>query len=126
MNKGILQVEGTLYVSQFWPEGKSDADISHLQVQVKEFTFQPAGEGTPRETNIFEKAIVYGRVKKPVCTKGKITVRLQGIDAPELHYRPSSLLPPRQRSEEQTRLFLLWNYDYRQSLGETATLRLRH
>ena len=50
-------------------------------VQVDRFKFDG------RVTQVFEGASL-GR--KPVLHKGGITVRWQGIDAPELHYGPST------------------------------------
>jgi endonuclease YncB( thermonuclease family) len=123
--KGTLQVTGSLSLFQFWPEGKSDADTSRLELEVNAFSFQPKAGSPFQKTSIFENAIVHGRVTKPVLSKGKICVRWQGLDSPELHFMPQSVLSPHLRSPEQERLFLQWNYSYRQALGETSTLQLR-
>jgi len=79
---GTLEVQGTLDPKQFWATGSSDGDTG--QVHVKRVTF--AG----KVTHAFDHAVVHGRVRKPVIDEhGRITVRFQGIDAPELHYRPT-------------------------------------
>src|SRR5690242_19219490 len=105
--KGILQVTGVLSVSQFWPEGQSDADTAKLQLDVHEdsFTFQASSKEKPSVIKIFEGAIVHGKVTKPAVQKGKLTVRLQGLDAAELHFTPQAILPAHNRTEEQERLF---------------------
>ena len=79
---GTLEVQGTLDPNQFWSTGTSDGDTA--QVQVERVTF----EG--KLTHAFEHAQVRGRVRKPVIdARGRMTVRFQGIDAPELHYMPT-------------------------------------
>jgi endonuclease YncB( thermonuclease family) len=79
---GTLIANGTIDLTQFWPNGESDGDTTH--VVVESFTFE--GE----KTDVFEGAVVHGRGKpKEVVRKNAITVRWQGIDAPELHYNPT-------------------------------------
>jgi endonuclease YncB( thermonuclease family) len=69
-------------LKQFWPDGESDGDTTH--VVVESFTF----EG--KKTDAFDGAVIHGRGKpKAVVHKDAITVRWQGIDAPELHYNPT-------------------------------------
>jgi endonuclease YncB( thermonuclease family) len=78
---GFLEVHGTLDPNQFWSTGTSDADT--LRVQVKRMEFNG------KTTHVFDHAQVQGRTRKAVISaNGGMTVRLQGIDAPELHYRP--------------------------------------
>jgi endonuclease YncB( thermonuclease family) len=91
----LLVVEGTIDLKQFWPEGESDADTMHVHVDpARSFRF----EG--RLTRAFDYAWVRtakdqktGRrtPKYVIVSQTKpdahIKVRLQGIDAPELHYR---------------------------------------
>ncbi len=96
---GLLRVKGTIDLAQFWPTGKkgnilSDADTIHVQVNPStSFVF----EGNV--TRAFDYAWIRTRKNKdgtrsPVyvivsqaTANAHIKVRLQGIDAPELHYR---------------------------------------
>jgi endonuclease YncB( thermonuclease family) len=78
---GTLVATGTIDLKQFWPGGESDGDTTH--VAVESFTFDG------KETTVFDGAVVHGQGKpRAVVRKGAITVRWQGIDAPELHYNP--------------------------------------
>jgi endonuclease YncB( thermonuclease family) len=104
---GLLQVEGTLDLSQFFPNGTSDGDTAH--VVLKRITF----EG--KLTHVFEGAHVRGRGSKDVIDKNKaITVRFQGIDAPELHFTPSVAKAKAKKP----------NGDFRQSYGRAAAQAL--
>jgi endonuclease YncB( thermonuclease family) len=96
---GMLRVKGTIDIDQFWPTGKagnvlSDADTVHVQVDpASSFVY----EGNV--THAFDYAWVKTRKNKDgsqspiyvIASQGKpaahIKIRLQGIDAPELHYR---------------------------------------
>ena len=61
--------------------GSSDGDTAHVRVQRVTFN--------GKATHALSGAHVRGRVQKGVLDQhGSITVRLQGIDAPELHYMP--------------------------------------
>ena len=97
---GLLILRGTLDTTQFWPTGESDADTVKVDV---------TGQATPwkfddKITHAFDGAFVRGKVRKSVLDKhNRVTIRLQGIDAPELHY------PPR---------------NYRQPTGESAAAAL--
>lgn len=107
-----LTVTGTLDVEQLWPTGKgkgSDADT--LKIAVDRDAFRHAG----RVTHVFEHAyrLDHG-ARTPLLKDGVLTVRLQGIDAPELHYATD--VP----TEEARRK----NGDFRQPLGKWATLEL--
>jgi endonuclease YncB( thermonuclease family) len=90
---GMLTIDGTLDIDQFWPHGTSDADTSKIIVDVApgSIRYQPPEESA-RPTTKFDGAFVksYGS-KKLVIKNNKLTVRLQGIDAPELHYQPQSM-----------------------------------
>lgn len=136
---GKLVVTGTIDLAQFWPIGPSDADTTkiHLQVEAGAFIYQEHPGATPRQTEVFVAAKIKGAsgsVKPAIDKNGKVTVRLQGIDAPELHYRPQSALkdPPtkplpgvKYRTSAQKKVYLELNEDYRQPMGETATVALR-
>src|SRR6476620_6527959 len=87
-----LIVNGTLDTRQFWPEGTSDADTTKILVSVHGFQMRENG-GALRQTHVFEGAKVKGRSgTRPILNNaGKMTIRLQGIDAPELHYTAAPL-----------------------------------
>jgi endonuclease YncB( thermonuclease family) len=72
---GLLVASGTMDLNQFWPDGTSDGDTAHVDVERFEF------EGRP--TRVFEGATVRG---KSVVRDGRMNVRWQGIDCPELHF----------------------------------------
>lgn len=121
-----LVVDGTLNVNQFWPDGTSDADTTKIIVQANGFRVRDLPDGQFRPTHVFDAARVKGRggTKSAVDAHGKVTVRLQGIDAPELHFRP----PPLQRSDDVSATIRAryneLNDDFRQHFGETATVAL--
>ena len=96
MAKGTLRVKGTVAVDQFWPISTADADTTKVKVQltVSGFEFEPSPGAGFAQTHAFDNAVVVsatGRI--PPVKNNQITVRLQGVDAPELHYRPQ----PRRR-----------------------------
>ena len=79
---GHLQVDGTLDLNQFWPSGSSDGDTVHIAVERIRFN--------GKATRAFHGAHIRGRVARDVIDQHRaITVRFQGIDAPELHYMPT-------------------------------------
>jgi endonuclease YncB( thermonuclease family) len=92
MPKGLLRVTGNLDVSQFWPSGGSDADTVVVQVKANSFEFSPDPAKTSfKVIHVFDGAIVQAKQKKPAIHGGKITIRLQGIDATELHFQRCSM-----------------------------------
>lgn len=63
--------------------------------------------------------------KKVISAARKVTVRLQGIDAPALHYRAGALKQSAEISPEERAAFNRLNAkQWRQFLGETATVAL--
>lgn len=128
MAQGLLEITGMIDVAQFWPSGKSDADTTKiiLNVGLTAFRFRSSPGATLQSTQAFESAKVKvpGQGTKEVITKGKLTVRLQGVDAPELHYRPASALKPSKRTAQQSKLYLELNEEYRQPMAETGTKAL--
>ena len=111
MFKGLLTVSGSIELPQFWPTGGSDADTASITVNAKSFEFTADPSKKPRRTRVFEGAKV-GK-KLVIRGGGKVTVRLQGIDAPELHF------PPVIKGVKGS------GTKYRQLLGETSTAKLR-
>lgn len=124
---GLLRVTGLIDASQFWPEGESDADTTKVIVQTgpNAFQFQPHPGARFTVTRVFEGAKVRGATTKaPLDGKGRITIRLQGIDAPELHYSPARPGGTSGITDKQRKKFKLYSKKYRQHLGESATFAL--
>jgi len=125
MTKGMLTFTGTIDLNQFWPQNSktgnsadSDADTVKVKLNPKSVEFK-SGAGKIKMTDFMSKAGFFHNVKgaggkttlkfKPVIdSKGAIDMRLQGIDAPELHY-----MTP-----------IHGNPLYRQFMGETCTVEL--
>jgi endonuclease YncB( thermonuclease family) len=115
---GLLIIKGIIRVKQVWPEGRSDADTLTVELQdAKAFTFVNSA-GTRRTTHAFDNAEVVSENHRSEVIKHaansavrKVTIRLQGIDAPELHYQPT--VPGAGGSG--------FIHPYRQSLGETSS-----
>jgi endonuclease YncB( thermonuclease family) len=121
MATGLLEVSATLEVEQFWPGGTSDADTAKVVVAADAFRFRPNASAPFTVTHVFDGATIKGKTTKPVIdAKSRVTVRLQGIDAPELHYMPQALKKRAARTKQQDQLFFEWNFNFRQRLGETA------
>lgn len=117
MYKGLLRVTGTIGLSQFWPLGESDADTMQVKVTDASFAFakdRKSPQFSP--TWVFERAWVKGQqdINLAISTKGEIKVRLQGIDAPELHM--SAGIRKKGLKQNGTK--------FRQFYGETATVEL--
>jgi endonuclease YncB( thermonuclease family) len=129
---GTLKISGTINLSQFWPTGNSDADTTKLKINVTPNSFKFNGKVTDK----YFGATVKGKAtKKVISAKNEVTIRLQGIDAPELHYKfygplgkaIRSALPPKFRSLTATefdKIKELNKNEYRQLFGETATVKL--
>jgi len=126
---GLLQIKGTIDLAQFWPDGESDADTTKIKVAVGPNSFRFAADGkTFKPTKAFQGAHVVGKSTDTVIDKnGRITVRLQGIDAPELHYRagPLSTKRPEVTAPKRTAYNAANAKPFRQYLAESATVALR-
>ena len=89
--KGLLEVQGTIDVTQFWPAGHSDADTAKILVTIAtdSVRFRENDTRPFRVTHFLDGATVgvpsNGKRKPAINAKGQLTIRLQGIDAPELH-----------------------------------------
>lgn len=126
MVAGLLEVTGAIDVSQFWPSGQSDADTSKVIIDVGADAIRfRKNESSPfHPTHVFDDAVVKGRGRKAPIRNGKVTIRFQGVDAPELHYQPVSLSKKEKEdlSDSKFETFKsLARYFYRQYLGATAT-----
>jgi len=127
MTRGMLEVSGKIDLSQFWPTGESDADTVKVTISgANAFKFRPHPDVPFKVTHAFEGATVKGKVRKAVIDKqGRITIRLQGIDAPELHYRPTApTLEGKKPTPTQRKKFNAANGNFRQKFGETAAVAL--
>jgi endonuclease YncB( thermonuclease family) len=123
-----LRIEGHVEVDQFWPSGDSDADTTKILITVGAGSFHVKLPGAAAyvATNAFEKAYMRGdkqpdgtfKQDKLINSKNQITVRLQRVDAPELHISPGPIMG---KSLSGTGLFK----KYRQHQSETGTSALR-
>ena len=116
---GLLRVKGSIDINQFWPTGKSgnvlsDADTIHVQVTPTSFVFDGNVTRafdfawiTTRKNTDGSRSPIYIIVSQGTAN-AHIKVRLQGIDAPELHYRVDQKKP-----------------EVRQNWGKRATFELR-
>jgi endonuclease YncB( thermonuclease family) len=122
---GCLRIRGKLDVKQFWPKGTADADTVNLVVDVNRRSFQFAVDGRDfRTTTVFFGAKSIGKGSKQVVSDAnKITIRLQGVDAPELHYKASPLKGGSVTQAARTR-FNEANKERLQHWGETAAALL--
>ncbi len=132
---GTLRIHGTIDLAQFWPVGESDADTTKIKLVVGKKSFEYKKEGASKfsATNAYKDAISKGQVSKQVITTSKktglqtITVRLQGIDAPELHYRGAPLKTSSAISAAKRKNYNALNAERRQCYAETSTHALsRH
>ena len=124
----LLEITGTLDLGQFWPMGKSDADTTKLQLSITPAStrIRLAGQTQFQTTTAYEDAGIPGKkdadtgiAKLALVVKNStLTVRLQRIDAPELHYRPDA-----KGSDSKLKGTGLIK-DYRQNQAETAAVKL--
>jgi len=128
MPAGLLEVDGSIDIAQFWPAGRSDADTTKVILNVggDSIRFRKDSSSPFQVTHVFDNARVKGRTNKPPINKGKLTIRLQGIDATELHFQPSPLSAKEKNglSEAKRQAYHQVTHPYRQFLGATATKAL--
>jgi len=124
----IVEFDGAIDLAQFWPTGTSDADTSKVVVRLAGGIRVRAAAGAgARRTRVYDGAFarVNGRRVPLIDARGELVVRLQGVDAPELHARPRPMKGPGGADWSLAGRGLV--KDYRQAQAETATLRLaRH
>ncbi len=120
---GQLIVDGMLSTKQFWPTGTADADTATIQIKPTAFYYKSSPSAGRKKLKSFEGAYTQGKYGKTLVIKnGKMSVRLQGIDAPELHYRPT--LASKGYTPAQRKRFNDYNEDYRQAYAETSAATL--
>jgi endonuclease YncB( thermonuclease family) len=146
---GTLQIKGQIDLKKFWPVGKSDADTTKviLNVDKSSFKFQKTAAAPFKIIHDFEGAYLSKGFKDGIEKKqpiinvlkasSNVTIRLQGIDAPELHYKiyfsdylgnlpkthpfvQDRAIPPAIKIELDKNN----KPEYRQLFGETATVEL--
>jgi len=123
---GMLRIRGTIELAQFWPTGAADADTTKILVAVNPNSFAFAeDEKSFKTTDIFFGARTRGKTTKRVIdTKDRITCRLQGIDAPELHYKASPLPRSSSITSAMREAYNAGNPERRQHWAESATVAL--
>lgn len=88
---GIVEIYGPLSFEQFYyQDGDSDADTVKIKVKVDSVRFR-ANKNDPwiENLHLFDDAFI-GKTRVVTKKNRTINVRLQGIDAPELHYQAQS------------------------------------
>jgi endonuclease YncB( thermonuclease family) len=124
----VLSIAGHIDVTQFWPTGEADADTTKILVTVgaDSFRLQRPDDAAPAPTTLYQRAYQRGerlaggghKHEPLVDAQQRITVRLQRIDAPELHAAPGAI-------RNKTLAGLGWYQAYRQRQAETAVSKLR-
>ncbi len=123
---GMLRIKGTIALEQFWPTGESDADTTKIRLNVGPGSFSFAlDHKTFKTTRVFEDAYSLGTGRKKLVDKSnRITVRLQGIDAPELHFSAAPLKDRPEVTKDKRKNYNAANKKRRQKMAETSTLAL--
>lgn len=128
---GKFIVTGSLDISQFWNEGKSDADTADIDIMPgkSSFTFVDDKGKKKDVTALMYSAVIKSTSSEPVeVIKAQnkkvqhITARFQGIDAPELHYKIYDVHTINKFKNNAN--FKKVNIEYRQKFSETAALAL--
>ena len=85
--KGLLRVQGTLDVTQFWPGGESDADTIKVVVSKIEFSPDRTAHLTFAVVHVFDNAFVKGARDHPKHRSArKAYDSFAEVDATELHF----------------------------------------
>ena len=99
-------------------------------VHQNSFSYKEDTERSFKPTNVFSNAISKGQGSKPVIKTSArdesktITVRLQGVDAPELNYKAAPLKRSNDISDEERRKFNSMNKERSQPFAESSTFAL--
>src|SRR5207302_11079376 len=130
MVAGLLQMRGSIAIDQFWPTGRSDADTTKIVLTVSPGAVEVRKNSSSpfQPTHVFDHALVKGRTTKQPIKNGQVTDRLQGIDATELHYQPSTLstIEKKVLSPAKRDSYPLVIHSYPQFLCASATKPLRY
>ena len=127
---GMLRFNATVDLSQFWPNKRSDADTMHA-VPVGPIMFEAPGKA-PKAVTVFKGAWIKQRKVKdkmvpvPVLGASGFSIRVQGVDAPELHYTAQDMPSKkklRAKGVSQTDADFAFT-SFRQPFGERATAEL--
>jgi endonuclease YncB( thermonuclease family) len=132
---GTLRIQGTIDLNQFWPTGSSDADTTKMKITLaankNSFAYRATGHKKFISTNVFNDAVSIGQggVKPVINTNKKdglknIIVRLQGVDAPELHYKAAPLKTSKAVTVTERKKFNELNKERRQPFAESSTVAL--
>jgi endonuclease YncB( thermonuclease family) len=128
---GLLRIAGVIELDQFWPTSNSDADTTKVHVRVDASSFEFSVDGSTGFAPVPElaTATVLGEIGDVRVVKTRaadqatfVTVRVEGVDAPELHYRPT--IPIKHLSKTDRQPFNDKNGEFRQSGAEAATVAL--
>ncbi len=119
--EGRVEIRGRINLKQFYyMGGQSDADTVKITMQVNAIRFRKNDQSDWQDNlTLFKNAKVGG--KKVIDSQGRMTIRLQGIDAPELHFRPTA---PTGLNDIQKEKFKSLNKEFRQFGGGKATFKL--
>ncbi|MBI5402984.1 MAG: thermonuclease family protein [Ignavibacteriae bacterium] len=120
--KLLLKFYGIIDLGNFWPNskevdskvvyGQCSADTIKILIDRKQgFLTKSHPYASEEKTKIFNHVLISGtEIRPPVDSKGYVTVRLQGVSAPELHYKPDI-----RKAKMLTQHF-----------GQTAVVELQH
>ena len=130
---GTLRISGIIELNQFWPQSSCDADTTKMKLVVGDNSFEYREDGAAvfKKTMAFKNAVSKGQGTKPVINTSvrtgdkTITIRLQGVDAPELHYQAAALKAnPAISSAQRKKYNELNRIEKRQHFAESATVAL--
>ena len=116
---GRVEIHGKINLKQFfYLGGESDADTVKITIHVNGIRFRKNDQSEWQDKlTLFNNANIGGN--EVIDSKGRMKIRLQGIDAPELHFRPSI---PRGLDNEQREKFKNLNREFRQHGGRAIHL----
>lgn len=119
---GLVEVHGMINLSQFYYRGgRSDADTVKIELTVESVRFR-VDEQTPWLENLEVFGEGYVRGNPVIDSQNRITVRLQGVDAPELHYHAKRGIPEKDMTDDQRKNWK--NKEFRQWGSAVATWKL--